>query len=639
MKPIAKLFLCWAFFAVGIVESLHSQAPPGESLWTGPLLVSPGGAGREGRVGTGCPTFSWASSWSLSQQVAAYEVRVYELGAAAESQEPAILAKLPAGATAWTPELGDCLSPGRYGWAVAAILERKGEESERRWSKPGAFRVESPAAERQGPERPGHSVRPLEGRVPAGAPAAPPAGGAPAGSPPRPITGEALFTPPVCSAGGEMFADVPASDPFCRWIEQFARDGGSSGCGAGNFCPDSPVTRRQIALLFERAMRGTLTWAPSPGGPRVTTVDDQAVNSVGIDNSIAIGADGLPIISYHNPQLGVLMVAHCNDVACASGGETITKVEDPANSVGRDTSIAIGADDLPIISYIDSTALALRVAHCNDVACAGGDETITTVDDDAAINPFNTSIAIGADDLPIISYWDQAAGALRVAHCDDVACTGVNETITTVDDPPVNTVGQSSSIAIGTDTFPIISYYDYTGTALALKVAHCNDAECAGQDETITTVDDPANDVGLYSSIAIGADGLPVISYVDATAGALKVAHCNDVACEGQDETITTVDDSADVGYWNSIAIGADGLPVISYHDSTAGALKVVRCNDVACAGGNETITTVDDPLNVVVGSHTSIAIGADGVPVISYRDVTALSLKVAHCGTLSCTP
>jgi hypothetical protein len=639
MKPEAKLLLVLAFVAVGTAESLHSQVRPGESLWTGPLLVSPGGAGREGRVGTGCPTFSWASSWSLSRQVAAYEVRVYELGAAAEKREPALRANLPAGATAWTPELGDCLSSGRYGWTVAAVLESTGQESERRWSKPAVFRVESPVLERQGPQRPGNSVRPFDGRTPAAAPAAPMAGSETADSPPRSITGESLFTPPVCSAGGEMFADVPASDEFCRWIEQFARDGIGSGCSAGKYCPDLPVTRRQIALFLERAMRGTLRWAPAPAGPRMTTVDDQPVNFLGLHTSIVIGADGLPIISYMNESLAALMVAHCSEPTCERGGVKITNVDSPPpNNVGDYTSIAIGADDLPVISYRDITASAVRVAHCNDVACAGGDETISTVDDDPAMNPGEISIAIGADGKPIISYVDFNAGVLKVAHCDDAACEPGGEVITTVDDPPVNSVGRQSSIAIGTDGLPVISYLDET--AGTLKVAHCNDMACAGQDETITTVDDPAtNSVGGFTSIGIGADGLPVISYYDSTANALKVTHCNDVACEGGDETITTVDDPAnEVGTFTSIAIGVDDLPVISYYDFTAGALKVAHCNDAACAGGNETITTVDDPMNNV-GTHTSIAIGADGVPVISYRDATAHALKVAHCGTLSCTP
>jgi hypothetical protein len=43
------------------------------------------------------------------------------------------------------------------------------------------------------------------------------------------------------------------------------------------------------------------------------------------------------------------------------------------------------------------------------------------------------------------------------------------------------------------------------------KGAKCVNAACTGV-STITTVDDPANFVGYYTSIAIGADGLPVIS-------------------------------------------------------------------------------------------------------------------------------
>jgi len=96
------------------------------------------------------------------------------------------------------------------------------------------------------------------------------------------------------------------------------------------------------------------------------------------------------------------------------------------------------------------------------------------------------------------------------------------------------------------------------------------------------------------------------------------------------------VDDPANsVGQDTSIAIGTDGRPVISYRDNTAGALKVAKCTNAACTGA-AAITTVDDPANNV-GFDAAIAIGADGLPVISYRDNTAAALKVAKCGTRSC--
>ena len=59
-------------------------------------------------------------------------------------------------------------------------------------------------------------------------------------------------------------------------------------------------------------------------------------------------------------------------------------------------------------------------------------------------------------------------------------------------------------------------------------MAHCGNAACSAA--TITTVDS-GGDVGVYASVTIGADGLPVISYQDLTNGDLKVAHCSNRFC------------------------------------------------------------------------------------------------------------
>jgi hypothetical protein len=54
--------------------------------------------------------------------------------------------------------------------------------------------------------------------------------------------------PPAC--GTPMFNDVPASSPFCRWVEELARRGVVSGCGGGNYCPGDPVTREQMGVFL-----------------------------------------------------------------------------------------------------------------------------------------------------------------------------------------------------------------------------------------------------------------------------------------------------------------------------------------------------------------------------------------------------
>jgi len=75
--------------------------------------------------------------------------------------------------------------------------------------------------------------------------------------------------PPAC--GTPMFNDVPASSPFCRWIEELARLGVAGGCGNGNYCPSAPVTRDQMAVFVLRTLDPTFT-PPACGTPMFNDV-------------------------------------------------------------------------------------------------------------------------------------------------------------------------------------------------------------------------------------------------------------------------------------------------------------------------------------------------------------------------------
>jgi cysteine-rich repeat protein len=60
------------------------------------------------------------------------------------------------------------------------------------------------------------------------------------------------YNPPAC--GTPVFLDVPAANPFCKWIEELARRGVVSGCGGGNYCPSAAVTREQMAVFVLRTL-------------------------------------------------------------------------------------------------------------------------------------------------------------------------------------------------------------------------------------------------------------------------------------------------------------------------------------------------------------------------------------------------
>jgi hypothetical protein len=70
------------------------------------------------------------------------------------------------------------------------------------------------------------------------------------------------------NAGTGRFTDVPANHSFAGFIELLAQDGITGGCGGGKFCPDAPVTRGQMAVFIEAA----LGHSPNAGTGRFTDV-------------------------------------------------------------------------------------------------------------------------------------------------------------------------------------------------------------------------------------------------------------------------------------------------------------------------------------------------------------------------------
>ncbi len=59
--------------------------------------------------------------------------------------------------------------------------------------------------------------------------------------------GSAYAPPPAVG----LFSDVPVDSPFAPWIEELAVEGITAGCGGGNYCPDSPNTRAQMAAFLD----------------------------------------------------------------------------------------------------------------------------------------------------------------------------------------------------------------------------------------------------------------------------------------------------------------------------------------------------------------------------------------------------
>ena len=88
----------------------------------------------------------------------------------------------------------------------------------------------------------------------------------------------------------QTFADVAESHWAYQFIESLAASGISAGCGGGNYCPDGPVTRAQMAVFLERGMNGS-GFVPSPATGAVFSDVDAGTFAANFIEKLA--ADGI----------------------------------------------------------------------------------------------------------------------------------------------------------------------------------------------------------------------------------------------------------------------------------------------------------------------------------------------------------
>ena len=182
--------------------------------------------------------------------------------------------------------------------------------------------------------------------------------------------------------------------------------------------------------------------------------------------SLERDASGNPVVSYHaNRALNVL---HCGDPACSSGN-TITS-PDTEGWVGKYTSLVLDADGNPVISHCDFANGDLKVLHCGDPECASGN--IDSSPDTASLVGAFTSITLDAFGNPVVSYTYAGGVALKVLHCGNATCTGGN--VLTTPDPGGAVY---TSIALDAQGRPVVSY---NGADADLNVLRCSGPDCTG---------------------------------------------------------------------------------------------------------------------------------------------------------------
>lgn len=354
--------------------------------------------------------------------------------------------------------------------------------------------------------------------------------------------------------------------------------------------------------------------------------------------ALVVGADGLPAVAHVDLGAAGLRLTHCGNLSCTQG--TTSTVVWPAQALSPSTRLMVGADGVTtvvgaVMNQPGPYSTLLRVARCSTPSCLSG--TVTT-------------------DLPIARYeggmspeftpngrlaiaWVESVSnrhAVRLLFCGDQVCGAGNVVVDVATDTGPTPdllfdVGRTRVTASGEVVVDVMRR-SFADTAWSYFQTRCTAGGC-----TALAARPPL----AATSIVIGGDGLPVglpaapLGAPVPGDGTLRVVHCDDLECLTSTIAVADAPASRYVGQDAHLAIGADGLPVVSHWDLTAQALRITRCGNAACTSGNVS-ATVDDPAQSV-GSQSRIAIGSDGLPLIVHRDAAAQALRVTKCTTRDC--
>jgi hypothetical protein len=301
------------------------------------------------------------------------------------------------------------------------------------------------------------------------------------------------------------------------------------------------------------------------------------------------------------------------------------------DSTGDAGVLAIDSSNILHISYRDNSKKYLKYGYRDSTGWH-----IETVDNGDLVSGY-ISIALDAIGQPHIVYVNNIKNAAGLYQEQDYYKSELKyarrdsagwhiETALTTD---WQTAILFLSLALDSHNTPHISYYCYTSLwphsrpGWGRLMYAQNDSS-----EWIAADVDPDDElsVGKYNSIAIDSENNIHISYFRATYYEDEKNNLKYALKDNSGWHIETVDSTAAVGEYTSLALDSNKHPHISYYDIGNEDLKYAFKDS---SGWHlETVDSTGD-----AGSFTAIALDSNGNPHISYYDATNKDLKYAYLG------
>ncbi len=277
------------------------------------------------------------------------------------------------------------------------------------------------------------------------------------------------------------------------------------------------------------------------------------------------------------------------------------------------TSMALDSQEHPHISYLESGRL--KYAHFD-----GTTWKMEAIPLAVKLIEYYTSIALDSNGRPAISYYEilNATSPDYVLHLRTVKFNGQYWEVSTVDSALGS--GKFNAMAMGSDGNLRIAYANVRDETASLRYARWNGASWDHQILQGAEGSRPSYSV----NIALDKNDAPHITYTDAVNQLVKYATVSTSGNGNGKWRFETVDALSKEAFpdRNGIALDSQGNPYISYYDAGAGTLKVAHRE-----GGEWIAETLEQSF---AGFTPAIQI-ANGELVVAYFDTTSNSLKCAR--------
>lgn len=247
--------------------------------------------------------------------------------------------------------------------------------------------------------------------------------------------------------------------------------------------------------------------------------------------AIKKGSSGNPIVAYstqsYGPAKAIVKIAYCSDERCSTSpmiydGNTLN------GDMLRSIYLGVMKDGEVIVGYNYGDGYNLKITICDVMNCSSPKNRSINSKEDA-----NGSIGVNnIQGFAKIGYITGTDQGLHLSSCSAGDCPNPIEDNTIVATPWAIGLGTPfSKVATVVDSsgIPYVSYsYKavYGGSDFGLNLVKCPNGSCSGvTNADIFSVDTAAGKNYQQKSMAIGSDSCPIIAYIEINNQDLKFVH------------------------------------------------------------------------------------------------------------------